>query len=131
MGQQANILARGHEAFNQRDFEALQDCLADDVRWHVGGRTALAGTYQGRDALMRDYFHALRDAPVRIRTEHTLADGDRIMSSGSLDLDLGGETRAFPFMEDIRLRDGKICERRGFVHDQQGLDELLAQLPRR
>lgn len=131
MGQSANIVERGHEAFNQRDFDALEQCLTDDVRWHAAGRTALAGTYDGRDALMRDYFQALEEAPVRIRTDLTLADGDRVLSSGSLDVDLGGQTRSFRFMEDVRLRDGKIAERRGFVEEQQALDELLGQPPSR
>lgn len=130
MGQQASIVERAHEAFNRRDFPALQECLTKDVRWHAAGSSALAGTYDGRDALMHDYFHALAEAPVRIRTDLTLADGDRVLSSGSLDVGLGGETRSFRFMEDVRLHEGRISERRGFVEEQRVLDELLEQLPR-
>lgn len=130
MAQQADVIQRGHEAFNRRDFDALMECLTDDVRWHVPGRTRLAGTYEGRDALLRDYFQALEQAPVRIRTHHTLVDGDRAVSSGSVDVDLGAETRTFRFMEDVRVRDGRISERRGFLEDQQSMDELLEKLER-
>ncbi|HEY3241027.1 MAG TPA: nuclear transport factor 2 family protein, partial [Acidimicrobiia bacterium] len=41
---------RGYEAFNKGDMETLSELMAEDVVWHVPGRSSIAGDYQGREA---------------------------------------------------------------------------------
>lgn len=122
------IIRRGHAAFNERDLDTLKECFTDDIRWHNDGRSALAGTIQGRDSLMRDFFEAQKDAPFQLETHDVLANGEHLVSIGTLHIDLGGETRSFRFSEVCHTRDGKISERWGLAEDQQGLDELFAQM---
>ena len=35
-----------------RDDRALADVFADDIVWHVPGKSAIAGDYRGRDQVM-------------------------------------------------------------------------------
>jgi len=46
-----NIRKR-YDAFNNGDLAAVGDLLADDVVWHVPGRSPIAGDYRGREATL-------------------------------------------------------------------------------
>ena len=51
-------IRRGYELFNKGDMDALTEVFAEDVVWHVPGRSSIAGDYQGRHATMA-YFGRL------------------------------------------------------------------------
>lgn len=52
---------RGFAAFATGDRAAIDDVLDDDAVWRIGGRSDLAGEYQGRDAILA----MLRETAVR------------------------------------------------------------------
>lgn len=53
----AEIVARGYEAFTKADLETLTEFLDENASWHTPGRSPIAGDYQGRDAVFgRDEF---------------------------------------------------------------------------
>jgi ketosteroid isomerase-like protein len=43
------LLRKGYEAFASYDLDTIRALFADDVIWHVGGRSQLAGTFKGKD----------------------------------------------------------------------------------
>jgi uncharacterized protein len=124
----ADIIWRGHRAFNDNDLDTIRELVTDDVRWHTPGRSQLAGTIEGRDALVRDFFEPLQEAPLRVETHDALANDEHVASIATLHVELGGETRSFRFTEVCHTRDGKISERWLLAEDQYGLDETLGQL---
>jgi ketosteroid isomerase-like protein len=48
----AEAVRRGYSAFANADMEAIQSLFADDVVWHVGGRSPLTGDYRGKEAVL-------------------------------------------------------------------------------
>lgn len=50
--QNATVLDRLNEAYRAWDLEALERVLADDVVYHIPGRSPVAGDYRGRDAVL-------------------------------------------------------------------------------
>lgn len=60
----ASLLARLHEAQNEMygggDVEPVRALLTPDVRWHVPGRSAIAGTYEGQEEVI-GYFKRRRE----------------------------------------------------------------------
>jgi uncharacterized protein len=52
------LLRRGFEAFDKRDLETVDQVLADDVTWHVGGSNQFSGTYEGKQTVL-EYFMKL------------------------------------------------------------------------
>jgi uncharacterized protein len=42
----------GYEAFDKGDLAALDELWQPDIRWHEPGTGPLAGTYEGRDAVL-------------------------------------------------------------------------------
>jgi ketosteroid isomerase-like protein len=45
------LTRRGYAAFATGDMVALDELFADDVIWHVGGRSPLSGDYKGKEAV--------------------------------------------------------------------------------
>jgi ketosteroid isomerase-like protein len=48
----ATVVRRGYEAFANYDLEGIRDLFTDDAVFHIGGRSPLAGTYSGKDAVL-------------------------------------------------------------------------------
>jgi ketosteroid isomerase-like protein len=53
MGEHPNVMRSrdAYAAFGRGDLDALREQFADDVVWHVGGRSPLAGDYKGQDEI--------------------------------------------------------------------------------
>ena len=43
------LLRKGYAAFDTYDLDTIRALFADDIVWHVGGRSQLAGTLKGKD----------------------------------------------------------------------------------
>jgi hypothetical protein len=52
------IVRRGYAAFNNGDTSALAALIAENVVWHVPGRSLIAGDYHGRETTFA-YLHRL------------------------------------------------------------------------
>jgi ketosteroid isomerase-like protein len=48
----AEVVRRGYSAFANADMEGIQNLFADEVVWHVGGRSPLTGDYRGKEAVL-------------------------------------------------------------------------------
>ena len=70
------LLREEYRARVERDDRALAAMFADDVAWHVPGRSAIAGEYRGREQVM-EYVRrrrALADDTFEITVEDVLAN---------------------------------------------------------
>jgi ketosteroid isomerase-like protein len=126
----ARLIRAFHDAQNRfyagGDQEHVRAMLAEDVAWHVPGRSAIAGDYRGRDEVLR-YFVARRElahATFRIAVRGVLADDERavIFAGGQVQRD--GENAAWETVGVFRIADGKIAECWGLPYDQYSFDEI-------
>jgi uncharacterized protein len=46
------LLRQEYSARARRDLAGLAELFADDIVWHVSGRSAIAGRYRGKDAII-------------------------------------------------------------------------------
>jgi len=51
----AHMLYAAHKAFRAGDLEALFSKMDEDVVWHMPGNNVLAGSYRGRDEILRNF----------------------------------------------------------------------------
>ncbi len=51
----AELVRRGYEAFNTADIATLTEILDENASWHTPGRSSIAGSYQGRDAVFGQF----------------------------------------------------------------------------
>ena len=97
----AQLLRRLHEVqqalYASGDEAPVRALLTDDVHWHVPGRNAIAGDYQGIDAVLA-YFRRRRDLVDRTFRMHPgdvlVGDGDRIAALTDGTAVVGGSSGA-------------------------------------
>ena len=77
----AELIRSGYEAFSKGDLETVQKVFAPDIKWHVGGRSQLAGDYVGWDEVSA-FFGKLVDlsgGTFNIEIHDILASDDHVI----------------------------------------------------
>ena len=120
------VVRRYVEALGRRDLEKVAEAFADDVTFHIGGRNAISGTYEG-DAVMQRFFPQLAGAfsIERIDIHDVLANDDHVLVLNTRTISRGDrrmEARAIAtyHVEDERITSVWVTE-----EDQYGFDEFL------
>jgi uncharacterized protein len=117
----------GYAAFANGDFGALNDLFAEDILWHVSGRSQLAGEYRGRDAVY-GFFGRLMEATegsFHLDVHAVLADDAHgvalVVTTGSR----AGRSITTNDAHVFHLRDGMVTEFWDSSTDQYATDELI------
>jgi hypothetical protein len=70
------------DAVNRGDGEAVAGRFADDATWWVSGSLPVSGLYEGRDAIMRDFFapalELFQPGTFRLEPKSVIAEGNRV-----------------------------------------------------
>ena len=119
------IVRRAHAAFNDRDREALMDCLDEGVVWNVPGESPMAGTYRGARGLWEEYMEPLWASPARVEDVDVRLHGEYVVALGDAIHNFGDGEHRFPTVEVVSTRGGRIVERWEFTSGQAELDEFL------
>ncbi|NEK56923.1 hypothetical protein GCU56_03435 [Geodermatophilus sabuli] len=130
MSEHPNVqrLRDGYDAFGKGDFSALDDLFAEDIRWHEGGRSQLAGHLEGRAAvydLFRRLFE-LTGGTFRLDVRTAFADD----TDGVVVAVASGRVgnRSFDQLMEAhiwRFSDGRIAEFWHAQTDQYAVDEVF------
>jgi ketosteroid isomerase-like protein len=100
----ASLYAGGDEA-------PVRALLTDDIHWHVPGHNAIAGDYQGIDAVLA-YFRRRRDLVDRTFRLHPgdvlVGDGDRIAALTDGTAVVGDVQRRWSTVGLYQVRDGRV-----------------------
>lgn len=120
------ILRREYEARARGDFEALAQLLHEDVVWRVSGRSLIAGTYRGRDAVLgySQRRQRLAGGTFTIEVHDILVNDERalVVATGrAARKGISHEWRAHGL---YRFRDERISECRVLPEDQYAFDEI-------
>ncbi len=120
---------RGYAAFSAGDMETLTELIAEDAVWHVAGRGALAGDYNGRDAIF-GFFGKLvekSEGTLQLEVHDILANDDhsvvltRLTAGGS-----SGKSVDITTCDTAHIRDGQVVEFWSFGSDQYAWDEYTS-----
>ena len=106
-------LHQAQQAFCAGGDEApVRALLTDDVHWHVPGRNAIAGDYQGIDAVLA-YFRRRRELVDRTFRMHPgdvlVGDGDRVAALTDGTAVVGGVQRRWSTVGLYQIRDGRVA----------------------
>jgi ketosteroid isomerase-like protein len=108
------------------DTATLRGLLADNIAWHVPGRSPIAGHYYGHREVL-GYFAARRrraKATFRVLPRAILADEQWVVQLADGQLERDGQLRTWQTAGVYRIADGKIAECWLLPFDQYRFDEL-------
>jgi ketosteroid isomerase-like protein len=122
----AELLHRGYRAFAEGDMAAVRELFADDITWHIPGRSPLSGDYHGHEEVFGFLAKSmeLSDGTFRIEIDDVLADGDRAAVLCTVAAERYGQSWSSPEVHLWRIANGKGVEFREFQGDQQTEDEF-------
>jgi uncharacterized protein len=103
--------------------QVLAELLDPEVQWHVPGRHARSGTYDGRDAALRLLSH-----PARSSFEVLDVSSGRhlVMALIRHRSEQGGQQIDARFVHVLRMNAGRIIESWHFDEDQAQLDRFMS-----
>jgi ketosteroid isomerase-like protein len=110
------LLARLHAAQNAYygggPADELRELLTEDVLWSVPGVNAIAGSYEGRDAVMAyfDRRRAIASATLQLHPGEVLTgEGDHVAVLTDGTATVGGRQRRWSTVGLYRLRGGRVA----------------------
>jgi ketosteroid isomerase-like protein len=117
----------GYAAFAKGDFAVLNDLLAEDLVWHHGGRSQLAGDYRGRDAVYElfgkliEVTHGTFHMDLQAAFANDELGVALVVASSSVD----GRSVAAREAHIMHMRDDKVTEFWYTSTDQYAFDEMI------
>jgi uncharacterized protein len=115
---------KGHQAFSRGDSETLGRLFADDVVWHVTGKSDIAGDYRGKDAVF-SLFQRVRDetnGTFQLEDEAFLEGDGETVAISHVQAKKADKTLDVRMYEHSRWRDGRISENRIVFDDPYAAD---------
>jgi ketosteroid isomerase-like protein len=106
------VVRRGYDAFNKGDRDTLSVLMADDVVWHVAGRSSIAGDYEGRAATFAHFghLHELTAGTYQRELHIAVGDEDHVISVEHGSATRGDASYAETQLVVFRFRDGHVAE---------------------
>jgi len=120
------LLRKGYAAYSSGDIEVLNDLFADDILWHVAGRSPLAGDYKGRDQVFGFFgkLMELSDGTAKIEVHDLLANDDHAVALVTGTATRNGASFTGQDVHTFHVRDGKVVEFWDSPVDQYAADEF-------
>jgi ketosteroid isomerase-like protein len=122
------LLQRAYDAFGRGDVPAVLALLADDVKWHAGGRSPVAGEYEGHEGVV-SFFTKLMErsgGTFRLEIHDITASDDHVVALVHETGERGTKTLDENFVHVWHVTDGKATEFWGAGADQYAWDEFWA-----
>jgi ketosteroid isomerase-like protein len=128
----AALVRQGYEALERGDVNWMQEHLADDIVWHVGGKNVMAGEYRGKDEVLNNFLGRQAQAtggPPNVTLEDIVANDRHVVAFGVAALDdPDGGSVSWKFANIFRLADGKAQEVWGLGDETSESDAVINKL---
>jgi ketosteroid isomerase-like protein len=122
----AELLQHGYDCFAKGDIPTALGLLANDISWHVPGRSPLSGDYKGHEEVLGFFAKSmeLSGGTLQIDINDILCEGERAAVLCTVSAERNGEFWSSPEIHMWRVVNGKAVEFREFQGDQQTEDEF-------
>jgi uncharacterized protein len=123
------LVRESMEAMERGDMQWLSDHIADDVIWHVGGNSKMAGEYRGKESLMRMMPSGEAASANRIEAHDVLANDDHAVVIGTAHLESpDGDSVDYRYVNVFHIRDGKVTEAWGLAENDAEIDPFFDKM---
>ena len=125
---QANIavMRRAVDAFGSGDMATLAEIFAPDLKWHIPGRSAIAGDHVGRDAVFGLFgkMATLTNGTFKANALEIIGDEKGGVFITNDTGERNGKKLDVMLMLRVHIRDGKFVEAWDHVGDLYAHDEF-------
>jgi ketosteroid isomerase-like protein len=121
------MMRDGYDAFAKGDLAALREIMAEDVVWHVPGRSALAGDYTGVDDVLAFFGRVMETTGGSFRAEPLtlLADDHYGTAPVRITAHRGDEHLDVMNVQTSRLQDGRVTEFWDLTTDPDAMERFF------
>ena len=118
---------KGYTAFDAGDVPTVQDLIAEDAVWHVGGKSRYAGDYRGKQAIFEFFGRMMQEGFVQKHDLHDiLANDQHTVVLANVTATYQGKTINGQVVDVLhRNADGDLTEYWRISSDQPTFDELI------
>jgi uncharacterized protein len=122
------LLRRGYAAYSSGDMETINEVFADDIVWHVAGRSELAGDYNGKDEVFGFFAKLMEvsEGTSRIEVHDVLANDEHGAVLITETATRAGREFSGRAVHTFHLEGGKVIEFWDAPLDQYATDDFLA-----
>jgi ketosteroid isomerase-like protein len=126
------VVREGFEAFDRGDMGWMDEHLADDVVWHVGGNSKWAGSYEGKAAVL-EFFgrqaEAMGGQTPSVEIHDILGGDDHVVVLGTANASSpDGKSAEWKYVQIFHVRDGRATEVWGMAENDAAVDPFLDSL---
>ena len=106
------LVRRGYEAFATGDMATLNELFADDIVWHVPGRSQLAGDFRGKEEVFGNFQKVaeLTGGTFKLDIHAVLADDEHAVVLARAMGEREGKTLNDNSVQVFHIKDGKVTE---------------------
>jgi ketosteroid isomerase-like protein len=120
------LLRRGYAAYGSGDMDTINEVFADDIVWHVAGRSAIAGDYRGKEQVFGFFgkLQEMSDGTSKVDVHDLLADDTHGVALVTESATRDGRSYEARTTHVLHLQDGKVTEFWDAHVDQYSADEF-------
>jgi ketosteroid isomerase-like protein len=122
----AELVRRGYAAFSRGDMDTINEIFADDIVWHIPGRSPLAGDYKGKNEVF-GFFGQLAErsgGTFSLDVHDILGNDEHVVAMTHEQAERGGRSLDVHGVHVWHVRDGKAVEFWGLADDVYAEDDF-------
>ncbi len=123
----AAVVRRGYEAFNNGDMGTLTELFDENASWHTPGRSSLAGDHEGREASFAQFgrYGGETGGTFKAELREVLADDDgRVVGIHHNSAERNGKRLDVDCCLVFQIEDGRVTDGREYFYDVHSWDEF-------
>ncbi len=121
-----DILRRGYAAYGTGDMDTINELFADNIVWHVAGRSPIGRDYRGKDEVF-GFFSRLQElsgGTSAVDVHDLLADDEHGVAIVTESASRDGRSHKGRATHIFHIKDGKVTEMWDAQVDQYAADEF-------
>jgi ketosteroid isomerase-like protein len=126
------LVRQGFDAMERGDAQWMDEHLADDVVWHVGGNSKWSGAYEGKAKVLDFFARQMQsfESPPSGEIHDVLGNDDHVVALGTVSAKArDGSTAEWKYVQVFHIKDGKATEVWGMTENDADIDPFLDNLP--
>ena len=122
----ADLVRSGYEAFSKGDLETVSKLFASEIRWHIPGRSPIAGTYTGHDEVFGFFATLVQETggTFKVDVHDLLASDDHVVVLAKESAERAGRSLDSNEVHVWHIEDGLATEFWGCPVDAYAADEF-------